>query len=77
MFVVLELQRSGENTLGTIVTTHETRNSAEQKYHQVLAAAAVSNVDIHSAVMLSETGQRIKGESYVHMDNNGVEVEIY
>lgn len=77
MFVVLELQRTGENTLGTIISTHETRNEAEQKYHQVLAAAAVSNIDIHSAVMLSETGQRIKGESYAHVDNNGVEVEIF
>ena len=76
MYVVMELQRTSENTLSTIVTTHETRNDAEWKYHQILAAAAISQVDIHSAVMLGETGQRIKGESYVHMDNNGAEVEI-
>lgn len=68
MFVVIELQRTGENTLGTIVTTHIERNDAEQKYHQILAAAAISEIDIHSAVMLNENGQRIKGETYRHND---------
>ena len=67
MYAVLELQRSGESTLTAIVNTYTDKNVAEQKYHQILSAAAVSNVDIHSAVMLDETGRRIKSETYEHI----------
>lgn len=66
MFVVLELQRSNENSLACLSWTFEDRNTAEQKYHLVLAAASVSSVDIHSAILLDETGYRIKGETYDH-----------
>lgn len=66
MYIVLEIQRSGESTLACLNWTFVDRNVAEQKYHQVLAAAAVSEIELHSAVLLSETGYRIKGESYDH-----------
>lgn len=66
MFIVIEIQKNSNGTIGTIVNSYNDRNGAEQKYHQILAAAAISQVEIHSAVLLSETGQRIKGESYTH-----------
>ena len=64
MFVVLEIQ-AGE-TIATIVNSYEDRLLAEQKYHQILAAAAVSNVPKHSAVLMTDEGVRIKNEVYVH-----------
>ena len=64
MFVVLELQKG--DTLVALTTTHESREEAEQKYHTVLSFASVSNVPIHSAVMLTEEGFYIKSESYKH-----------
>lgn len=59
MIIILELQKTG-NTLAHLLTTHESREEAEQKYHAVLSAAAVSSVAVHSAVMLDDTGHQLK-----------------
>ncbi len=64
-YLVIELQSNG-GTVSNIVTTHATRNEAESKYHAVLSAAAVSNVDAHSAVLLDEQGGFISAQCYEH-----------
>lgn len=64
MFIVMEIQKG--NTASTIVNTYDTRNEAENKYHTVLAYAAVSNVPKHSAVLLNDDGTYIKSESFEH-----------
>lgn len=66
MYLVIEIQKTNNGSLSAITTTHESRDEAEQKYHTVLAYAAVSSVNVHSAVMLDDTGMRIKGETYYH-----------
>lgn len=65
MIIILELQKTGDS-LAHLLTTHESRDEAESKYHAVLSAAAVSSVETHSAVMLDDTGRWIKGETYHH-----------
>lgn len=69
MLIVMEIQKS--TNVSTIVTAHETRSEAEQKYHTVLAYAAVSNIPVHSAVMISDNGDFIKTESFEHPVQNG------
>lgn len=69
MFVVIELQEYND-TLQNLVTAHTTLREAESKYHTVLAAAAVSTVPVHSAVLLSGNGNVIKNESYRHDSEN-------
>lgn len=64
--IIIEIQHSNAGTTATICTTHTNQSEAEQKYHTVLAAAAASSVNVHSAVMLDDTGERIKGETYYH-----------
>ena len=64
MFIVMEIQKS--NTAATIVNTYETRNEAENKYHTILAAAAVSSVPQHAAVLLDDNGEYIKSECFTH-----------
>lgn len=67
MYIVIELQKINDSQVGNIVSAYENRNVAEQKYHTVLSAAAVSTLPCHSCVMLDETGRTIKGpESYRH-----------
>ena len=66
MYAVLEMQKTGE-TLSVITTTFEDRQTAESKFHQVLQYAAVSNVSVHSAVIMSEDGSLLKRESYRHI----------
>ena len=65
MYIVMEIQKS--NTVATIVSTYETRNEAENKYHTILAYAAISNIPKHSAVLFTEEGDYIKHECFEHI----------
>lgn len=64
-YLVVEIQKTGEQ-IANIVTAHNTRNEAESKFYQVLAAAAISSVPKHSASLLTENGVCIRNESYEH-----------
>lgn len=63
-FIVSELQTG--DTTAVINFVYTDRLQAEQKFHEVLAYAAVSPMPVHSAVMLTEEGVLIKRESYHH-----------
>ena len=65
MFIVLEIQNTA-----VLVNDYNTRNEAENKYHTILAYAAVSTVEKHSAVMLTSDGEFIKSECFVHEIKN-------
>lgn len=64
-YVVVELQDNG-TTVANNVWAFSDVSVAEQKFHMVAAAAAVSNVPYHSAVMLNSHGEFIKREPYEH-----------
>ena len=63
--IVLEIQQTGDN-IATIISTHNDPHVAEQKYHMVLSAAAVSSVPVHSCVMMYDNGHEFKRETYYH-----------
>ena len=67
MFIVTEIQTVNDQTL-TITNQFATLNEADNKYHTILAAAAVSNVEIHGAIMFTNCGNYIKSEYYRHGD---------
>lgn len=64
MFIVIEIQVTDQ--VSTIVNSYTDRLEAESKYHQILTAAAVSDVPKHGAVLLNDEGQRINSECYIH-----------
>lgn len=65
--IVIEIQHnSASGETACITTAYNDPNVAEQMYHQVLSAAAVSSVNVHSAVMLSDEGRPVKNETYYH-----------
>ena len=64
MYIVMEIQKG--NTVSTIVDSYETLNEAENKYHTILAYAAISSVPKHSAVLLTEEGDYVKHECFEH-----------
>ena len=64
-YIVIEIQTNG-GTTSHIVTAHSTRESAESKFHQVLAAAAVSSVEDHAAVLIAQNGTVVRTEHYTH-----------
>ena len=66
MFIVIELQTQATGEVGTLVTSHEKRDEAESKFHQILTYAATSALPVHGAVMLDETGMSLRQEAYNH-----------
>lgn len=65
-YIVAELQTNREGVTANITTTYTDRYQAEQKYHSILAAAAVSDVYIHAATILDMYGGVVKSEHYMH-----------
>lgn len=63
-YLVVEIQKN--ETISSLTFAYEERNEAISKYHSILAAASVSDVPVHSAVILTEEGNAIKSESYNH-----------
>lgn len=63
-YIVLEIQ-SGD-TISTIVNDYDNINQAESKYHQILTAAAISNVPKHSAMIITDEGFVQKVDCYIH-----------
>lgn len=66
MFIILEAQTYNDGNVGTIVNSYTDKNTAESEYHKVLAAAAISNVPVHTCFMLASNGLVLKSECYKH-----------
>lgn len=66
MYIVIELQKNEQDVVSNIVTSYETLAEAESKYYSVLAAAAISKVPVHSAIIVSEEGFPVKHQCYKH-----------
>ena len=66
MYIVIELQKNADGVVSNIVTGHASLPEAENKYYTVLASAAISNVPVHSAVLVSEEGFPVKHQCYKH-----------
>lgn len=65
-YVVIELQTNADGTLGNLVYQYTDRRAAENKYHTILAAAAISSLPVHSAVMLTNNGQLLASDYYTN-----------
>lgn len=71
-FYVMEIQKSDDTHFAHLV--HEAsdddydaaRMKVESVYHQVLAAAAISNLPAHSAIMFSSEGIPMMYQCYHH-----------
>ena len=74
MYLVLETQTAANGTVATLIDQFADRNAAENKYHLILASAAISQIPIHTAFMLTDEGFTIKSETYRH-DPQPVEPE--
>ena len=65
-YIILEIQKDAEGNVTYLVNKSNTRNGAESTYFQILAAAAISSVYQHAAVLLTDTGIEIMHQCYVH-----------
>lgn len=66
MYTVIEMQTNNGTTVVLPPAAKETREEAESTWHQIMAAAAISSVEIHTAVILNAEGQIIRTGCYKH-----------
>lgn len=72
-FYIIEIQQYVTGDFGHIVhfafdeNPTKARLKAEAKYHEVLAAAAVSELQSHSATLLTSDGRAIMNQCYKHV----------
>lgn len=80
-FYVVEIQQYANGEFGHIVhyafdeNPDKARLKGESKYHEVLAAAAVSDLPSHAAVMFSTDGFPIMHQCYKHTVTEAEPVE--
>ena len=63
-YIVMEFQTTDADATSTLITVHTTREEAEQKYHMILSAAAVSGLKCHGALLMDSFGTIYKVEHY-------------
>ena len=67
MYRVIELQTNENGVTAMLDHGDEIdRNSAESKLHAVAQYAAISQVPVHTVVILNAEGEKIKKEVYKH-----------
>lgn len=65
-YLVVEIQKFPNGSMSTPSYAFDNLNSAEAKYHTILAAAAVSSLPVHSCILMSEEGFPLRHECYKH-----------
>lgn len=66
MYIIFEIQKNADGTIGTLVSTYADKNQAESAFHSTLASAAVSSLPVHSVLMIEEDGFVCKSDCYRH-----------
>ena len=66
-YIILEIQKSFDGTVAlTPAIVKDNLLDAESTFHSILAAAALSSLAFHSAVILNDEGGLVKGGGYPH-----------
>lgn len=68
MFAVIEMQTNGNTTAVLPVITKEDRNNALSAYHSILASAAISKVEKHTALVIDENGGMVAVSCFEHKE---------
>ena len=66
MYIVIEIQTNADGTVGNLVFAYAEKNEAYSKYHSILAAAAVSALPRHAAVIIENDGHPLEFRCFEH-----------
>ena len=72
-YIVIEIQRFENGQMSTPAYAYDNLNSAEAKFHSVMASAAVSALPRHAAIMISDEGFPMRHEFYTHVEEEQAE----
>lgn len=65
-YVVIEIQTMDGGQVACLATPFDSQMQAESSYHTVLAAAALSSLPRHAAVLLTSDGSVQASQYYEH-----------
>ena len=65
-YYIVEVQKQPDGNFAHLVHTADNRNAAESTYHQVLAAAAISELPQHGAILFTDEGYPLMQQCYKH-----------
>lgn len=59
MYIIQEVQTSNNRTALLPAILKESREEMESSYHSIMAAAAISSVEIHTCIVYDEHGNAV------------------
>lgn len=65
-YLVIEIQKTGDS-VANIVNQRDDYQHAKSTFYQILASAAISEIHVHSAIILSDEGEFIQKETFYHL----------
>ena len=65
-YIVIEMQTNAGATAIVPPVSFTDRNQAESRFHSILASAAISAVEEHAVVMITNDGRVVRNEVYRH-----------
>lgn len=69
MYIVLEIQTFADGSVATLPPTIKaTREEAESVYHSILSFAALSDLPMHAAILMTNEGKEIMHQAYTHAE---------
>ena len=66
MYYIIEIQESQDGVPSNIVKTAPSRNEALSVYYSTLSFAAISEVYIHTVIVMDAHGQYLARDSFTH-----------
>ena len=66
-YVIMEIQTASDGSVATLTHQADTRLEAESIYHQMLAAAAISQLPKHAAILMTNEGFPVMHMYYGHV----------
>lgn len=66
MYLVIEIQTMADGSVATLTNQYSNQLEAESKYHTVLAAAALSHLPVHAAVLCTNYGSVLMAQHYTY-----------
>lgn len=67
-YIVMEIQTAADETVATLVTQKDTLSEAQSTYYTILAAAAISQIPYHAAVLLTSEGITLMSLGFDHRE---------
>lgn len=63
-YLILEIQTAADGTVATLITQKDDLNQAQSTYYSILSAAAISQIPLHAAALMTNEGIVLMFQSF-------------